>query len=115
MLLIQCFDINIFLMRLISWIRFFFSKDCHAYDSCALCEWLFLIFFISMTVRDGLQRNIIMMRNKLEGRARALGKWLLLHNLATCGMKHLVITMMLLLDITTMEIQVCIFLHVSKC
>jgi hypothetical protein len=67
-----------------------------------------------MTVLDGLQRNTILVRNKtLEGRPRVLGKLnprkgLLLHSLAMCGMKHLVITMMRLLDTTTMEIQVSI-------
>lgn len=72
----------------------------------------FIFVFISMMVLDGLQRNTILMRNK----PRALGKLkprkgLLLHSPAMCGMKHLVITMMLLLDITTMEIQVCTCLY----
>jgi hypothetical protein len=74
-------------------------------------------FLNSMTVLDGLQRNTILVRNKtLEGRPRVLGKLnprkgLLLHSLAMCGMKHLVITMMRLLDTTTMEIQVGIYLY----
>lgn len=66
----------------------------------------------SMMLLDGHQRNIIQMTNNLlVARSSALTeiqfkKMVWLCNLALSGMKHLAITMMLLLGSTMMEIQV---------
>jgi hypothetical protein len=65
-----------------------------------------------MTLLAGHLRNITQMKNNLSvGRSKLVGRlqskrMVLLHNLLLCGMKHLVITMMLLLASTLMEIQV---------
>uniref|UniRef100_A0A6N2LEC1 RNA-binding protein n=1 Tax=Salix viminalis TaxID=40686 RepID=A0A6N2LEC1_SALVM len=64
-----------------------------------------------MMLLDGHLRNITQMTNNLSvGRSKLVGRFqlrrmILLHNLLLCGMKHLVITMMLLLASILMEIQ----------
>jgi len=65
-----------------------------------------------MMLLDGHPRNITQMTiNLLVGRSKPVGRLqfkrtVLHHNLVLCGMKHLVITMMLLRASTLMEIQV---------
>lgn len=98
-----------------------FVENFHSFESSTPYALPLIFVFISMTVLDGLQRNTILMRDKpLESRPRELGKLsprkgLPLHSLAMCGMTHLVITMMLLLDTTTMGIQVCSYLYFFIC
>jgi hypothetical protein len=59
-----------------------------------------------MMLLDGHPRNITQMTiNLLVGRLQ-FKRMVLHHNLVLCGMKHLVITMMLLRASTLMEIQV---------
>lgn len=66
-----------------------------------------------MILLVGHQKNIIQMTyNLLVGKSKLVRlqfrKMLRLHSLALCGMKHLVIIMMLLLGSIMMEIQVCV-------
>ena len=78
---------------------------------------LLAFYRCSMMLLDGRQRNIIqMINNPLSSWSKIVEMFLLkkmvqLRSLALFGMKHLVITLMLLLDSTMMEIQVCLLLN----
>lgn len=78
---------------------------------------VFLFYFLcSMILLVGHQRNIIQMTNNpLEG-SKMAGRWkyskmVWHHNLVLFGMRHLVITMMLLLDSTMIQIQVLLLIN----